>query len=206
MDDPAAGTVVDARGLFPGRNEGFEVIDKGKVEFGEIADFGGPIVHLDVDVEVIIAVPGSLEMLVPEALEVRRQGAGARASHQKVASELKVKGRELRIRRPIPQRGQALVGGQGRGGARAEAQSDPAEVMLVVRHVGHEQLPERNSARDFEWNRAAHGRVGGDVVWTAVTGGGRQEQGDGIGAIDAEAGVGGVDLAAFRQRQEVGLE
>ena len=66
--------------------------------FGEVGRFGRPIVHLDVDIEVVIAVPGRLELVVPQPLEVGWQAPGARAGHKQVTAILKVCDDKARIR------------------------------------------------------------------------------------------------------------
>lgn len=43
---------------------------EGVVALGEAGKFGWPVVHLDVDVAGVFAVPGWVEGVVPDALEV----------------------------------------------------------------------------------------------------------------------------------------
>ncbi len=66
--------------LAANRNLALHVIEKGLVAHSEIARFGEPVGHLDVDVGVIIAGPGGPVAVVPDALQVgwqrSRTGAG----------------------------------------------------------------------------------------------------------------------------------
>ena len=48
----------------------------------EVRHLGRPVVHLDVDVDVIVGAPRRLQLLVPEALEVGRHAARARRRDQ----------------------------------------------------------------------------------------------------------------------------
>jgi len=66
------------------------------VAFRQVGHLRRPVVHLKVDVEVVVAVPGGLQVLVPKALEVGRQAAGARTAHQQISAELEVKPDESR--------------------------------------------------------------------------------------------------------------
>ena len=108
--------------------------------FGQVADFRRPVVHLDVDVGRVLAVPGRCEALVPDALEVGRHRAGAAAAHQQVAAELEVQGGEPGIFLPALDARQTLVGRKAleRRIARRprQGQLDAPEQLLVIRDVG----------------------------------------------------------------------
>jgi hypothetical protein len=51
-------------------------VEERLVTFGQIADLGRPVIHLDVDIDMVIAVPRGVNVLVPEALEVGGHAAG----------------------------------------------------------------------------------------------------------------------------------
>ena len=70
---------------------------RGLVAFGEAADFGRPIVHLQVDVQMVVGVPGSLDVLAPQSLQVGGHTAGPRAANEEVATELEVQSAQIRI-------------------------------------------------------------------------------------------------------------
>ena len=40
-------------------------IEERFVTFGQVADLGGPVVHLDIDIDVVIAVPRGFDVLIP---------------------------------------------------------------------------------------------------------------------------------------------
>jgi hypothetical protein len=46
------------------------------VTFGQIGDLRRPVVHLNVDIDVVVAVPWSLYVMVPDALKVGGHTAG----------------------------------------------------------------------------------------------------------------------------------
>src|SRR5437588_542356 len=105
--------------------------------FGQVANFCRPIVHLGVNVDGVFAVPGRLELVVPEALEVGGLAAGPRAGDEQVTAELEVKRGELRIGL-LGGVLQALIGGELCGSRGAEIQMDAAKKRLVIGHVPFE--------------------------------------------------------------------
>ena len=43
-------------------------IKKGGMTFAEVGSLRRPVIHLDIDVGVIVAVPGGIILVIPEAL------------------------------------------------------------------------------------------------------------------------------------------
>ena len=66
-DDPSAAIGLLGRDARPGP-EGLDQIEEGLVAFGEVADLGRPVVHLGVDVQVVVAVPGRDKPVGPDPL------------------------------------------------------------------------------------------------------------------------------------------
>ena len=62
------------------------------MEFGEVALLGYPVVHLDVNVCVVVAVPWSLVGVSPEPLEVRREASRSGAADQQISTVVVIKG------------------------------------------------------------------------------------------------------------------
>ncbi len=76
---------------------GADEVDEVGVALGEVGDFRAPVAHLEVDVVVVVARPGGVDVLVPDALEIEREVARTRSRDEHVAAIL-VDGRfELRI-------------------------------------------------------------------------------------------------------------
>ena len=100
MGDEAARAVVDARGLAARLAQRLEEVEQRLVQLGEVGHLRRPVVHLQVDVEVIVGVPRRVHAVVPEALQVRGQIAGAAARDQQIAAELEVERVERRVGRP----------------------------------------------------------------------------------------------------------
>ena len=48
--------------------EGFVIVEQIVVQFTEIGDFCGPVVHLYIDISMYVAVPYSAVAIVPYAL------------------------------------------------------------------------------------------------------------------------------------------
>ena len=63
----------------------------------QVRDFGGPVVHLGVDVRSPLAFPRRAETLVPYPLQVRWLRARPRARDQQVSAELEIQLDELRV-------------------------------------------------------------------------------------------------------------
>ena len=42
----------------------------GTVKIGEVGAFGEPVVHLGIDVDRVLAAPGRIDRLVPDALQI----------------------------------------------------------------------------------------------------------------------------------------
>ena len=61
-----------------------------KMELAEIALFGDPVVHLDIDIGVVVSVPRGVECVCPKTLEVRRKAAFAGAAYEEISSEIVV--------------------------------------------------------------------------------------------------------------------
>ena len=79
MRHPAAAAVIHLRDAAAGvrLRERVHQIKQRLVAFGEITNFRRPVIHLDVDVEMIIAVPGGVHFVVPEPLKICGQRSRA---------------------------------------------------------------------------------------------------------------------------------
>ena len=136
-DTPAA---VQVHGRLAGmRHQPLEVLQERLHVALHPGRLGEPVVHLQVDVVVVVAVPRRLQVLVPLALQVRRQrGVGGRGAQQ-VAPVVEVQQRQAGIRPPLPHAPDPLVGRHLR---RLQRQLQPhaAVVALVLAHVGPKQV------------------------------------------------------------------
>ena len=79
--------------------------------FRQVADLGGPVVHLGVDVDSVLAAPGRKHLLIPYTLQVGRLAAGAAAGEQNVTAELKHQSLQVRIASSRFHSGEPLVNG-----------------------------------------------------------------------------------------------
>ena len=91
---------------------GLDEPDERQVAFGEIANLCTPVAHLEVDVVVIIACPGGVNLVVPDSLQVDGQIAGAGTTDEHVATVLIDGGLELGIRAAVLVRADAFVCGE----------------------------------------------------------------------------------------------
>jgi len=91
--DPAACAPVDAGGPGAGLGQVHHHRDQRLDALAQGRRLGGPVVHLRVDVDRVLAAPGRTHAVVPDALEVGRLCARPGAGDQQVASELEVQRR-----------------------------------------------------------------------------------------------------------------
>ena len=120
-----------------------------QVAFGEVRDLRAPIAHLEVDVVVVVARPGRMDLVVPDALQVKRQVPGTRSRDEHVASVLVHERLKLRIRQRLAVLRKPLVRRQFRGlGIRlAEVKGHPPVERAVVRDMRRAELLERLGSR-----------------------------------------------------------
>ena len=80
MGDPALGTVEGAGCFLPGWDDALYPIGEWTDGLRESALLRWPVVHLEVDVQMIVSIPGGLDRLRPQSLQIRRKcpraGAG----------------------------------------------------------------------------------------------------------------------------------
>src|SRR5262249_6606642 len=69
--------VVLASGFRADRAQAIDVIEEWDRALGEVGDLRRPVVHLDIDVGVVVAAPWRIVGVVPKALQIGRETAGA---------------------------------------------------------------------------------------------------------------------------------
>ena len=72
-------------------------IEERKMQLCEVRAFGEPVVHLGVDVDGVLRAPGRVDRLVPDALQICSERAGARAGDEHVATELEVDRQQMKV-------------------------------------------------------------------------------------------------------------
>ena len=72
------------------RHQSFSKVDQGQVQFREVADLAGPVVHLHVDIEVVVAVPRGLDGVGPQPLQVGRQQVLTGGADKEVTPEMEI--------------------------------------------------------------------------------------------------------------------
>src|SRR5687768_9856695 len=97
MGDETICAVVHAGRLAARLTKRLEIVEERLMQLGKIGHFGRPVVHLQIDVEVIVAVPRREHAVVPETLQIRWKSAGAAACDQQVAAKLKIQRLESEI-------------------------------------------------------------------------------------------------------------
>src|SRR5262245_4188918 len=131
-------------------------IEQRLVKLREVGDLRGPVIHFGIDVDRVLAIPRWFELLVPNALKIRRHRTGPAAGDQQIPAELKVQSLEGGIGRSLLYTLQAFVRGDIRRSG-AELEFYTAKEPLVVGYVRGAELGVRLRAggqilfcRDFQ--------------------------------------------------------
>ena len=119
VDDPAARAVHLPRGPRAGLGEVPHHRDQRGHAFLEPGRLGRPVVHLRVDVDRVLAAPGRVGAVVPQALQIGGLAARPRRCDQQIAAILKVERGERGVVRGLAG-ADALVGRTARRGRAAE--------------------------------------------------------------------------------------
>ena len=88
--DPSLGAVEGLRRAFARRDDALDPVGERADGLGKCALLGRPIVHLQVDIQMIVPIPRSLDGLRPQPLQVGGQCTRACAGEKEVASELHI--------------------------------------------------------------------------------------------------------------------
>ncbi len=94
------------------RTHCIDKISKGKEHFAQVGYLGWPVVHLDIDVDMIVGAPGRIESVGPYALKVSRKVARTGTAYQQVTAELVIELNQVRIGIPVLHCSYPCVGGE----------------------------------------------------------------------------------------------
>ena len=128
--DPAARIVVGLCGCLARLDQRLHVVEQRNVTRCEVGGLGKPVVHLDIDVEVVVAIPRRRVFLCPDSLEVCREPAGPAGADEEVAPELEEECRERWIQLGLA--GGDAIRERKVGAAWAEVELDAAHQGCVV--------------------------------------------------------------------------
>ncbi|OAV64425.1 hypothetical protein Barb6_03255 [Bacteroidales bacterium Barb6] len=92
MSHPAAGVIEYLRRALSALHLLLCPFDKGEMQFRQVGGFRRPEVHLQVDVQMIIAVPRCAHRIRPQALQIGREQTGTGGGDKQVTPELKIEG------------------------------------------------------------------------------------------------------------------
>ena len=161
--DPAARAVVHARGDRARDREILHHRHQRLHAFGEIRRLGGPVVHLGVDVDGVLRAPGRQQLVVPQALQVRRLRAGARTADEQVARVLEIQRRELRVVAGL-RIADAHVGRLFARRRCRQFERHAAEQLLMVRDVRRAQRVESLGGRRLDLRTRGGFRIARHVI------------------------------------------
>ena len=194
--DPPARAVVHPGSAAARLDQFSHHAQQGFVAFAEVGHFGGPIVHLGVDVDGVLRLPGWGHGVVPDALQVGGLRAGAGGGDQQVAPILKVERRQVGIGAFLEAQ-QALIGGQVGGGRPAQVELHAPEQALVLGDVIPAHIGEGALGGSLQTGACQGLGVAADILPGDITGGDSDHQRGGVGPTDLDILSGCVDLAAF---------
>ena len=150
--------------LFALRHHALDFIDERPHAFAKVRRFDRPVVHFQVDVRSVLAAPNRVRVLVPNALQVSRLAALARARNQQVTAELVMQFHQGGVIRGI----EILDASAGNVACAlvgfAQVQRDAIENRLVILEVRAEQVVVRlfgHLRHDFSCDCA---RITRDIV------------------------------------------
>ncbi len=135
---PAAAAVVDAGRFRAVHAQILDEVEERGVALGQVGDLGRPVVHLRVDVDRVVRAPRRPDHVVPDALEIGRDGVRPRAGDEQIAAILEEQAhqRGILIGGVVPN---TLVGGQILAAPRTQVERDAAEKRLVLGQVRGQQ-------------------------------------------------------------------
>jgi hypothetical protein len=169
--DPAWRVVIGLRGAASWLDERLDEAHERLVAFDEVRGQRGPVVHLDVDVQVVVAVPWGLVFGRPEALQVGWQRTGTGAAAQQIAAVGEVEREEVGVGDAVREVAQALGGGDGaafvaaevelRGPAGGWSRRGAVEIGVRSRHLRGDHFSRVDAPRHQTAMRiVVHGQIG----------------------------------------------
>ena len=136
---------------------------------------------------VYLLPQGGENRFIPDALEVGGLSAGAAAGDQEIAAELEAEGFQVGIGGTVADGLEPLIGGRIVPGVVTDLQMHAAHQRAEIVLVAPAQGGVIRAGDPGEDLLAGGGGVGGDVVVVDIAGGGRDQEGDGVGTLDAQA-------------------
>ena len=135
MQCPTAAAVVIFGHLRAGDAEVVNHVIDRHPAFGEVRHLGGPVIHLEVDVDRVFAAPCRRTIAVPDALQIGGLGTRAAGTEEQVPPELEIERRQCWIVGPGLDRLQPLVGGLLIGVSTTKIERHAVHHALKVLHM-----------------------------------------------------------------------
>ena len=187
------------------------------VQLGEVGRLGRPVVHLGVDVDRVVRAPRRPQLVVPDALQVRRLRARAAAGDQQVAAvleqqldELRIRGAELhdpligrQRRRRRAGRRHGAAGGRERQRHAIEQAAVIGDVLARSRSSQRPAPAQRRRSADASAAGSRPSRRRGSVE-AVEAGRARHQERDRVGVLDRQASWSRVDRVRPRRRRRPG--
>ena len=105
--------------------------DHRQMQFGQVRHFGRPMVHLEVDVQVVVAIPRSMDGITPQSLQVGRHAADPSCRDQQVTAKLEIECRKFGVIGILCKSSQTLIHWQQAPFITAQIQGN-ATIQLTV--------------------------------------------------------------------------
>ena len=73
MGHPATGIIKDFRRTFAALHLLFDPFRHRQMQLGQVGHFSRPMIHLKIDIQMIITIPGRIDRVTPQSLKIGRQ-------------------------------------------------------------------------------------------------------------------------------------
>ena len=110
------------------------------LRLGQVANEGGPVVHLGVDIDGVFRVPRGIDLRVPYTLQVGGLAAGLRRGDEQVTAVLHHQRHHVEVAGILFKGCHALVGLQGGVLRLRQGEHDAVVLLLVFLQMGLQQL------------------------------------------------------------------
>src|SRR5687767_4922504 len=137
--------------------------------FRQVGRFRRPVVHLRVDIDGVLTLPGRRHQMVPYSLQVGGLGTITRRRNQQVTTVLEIERGQMRIK-TLQKRGRPLVSWQISERCSSQVEFDALKKSLMFAHVQRTQCRERLAAGLLQLTRRYCLRISTYVFIASVTG------------------------------------
>ena len=135
MRYPSFGIIIRLRRTFATCHLLLGPLNQRKMQFRQIGYLCRPMIHLQINIQVIIAIPRRMDRITPQALQIRRQQSHTGRRNQQIPPELKIQSLQTRIILILGKSSQAAINRPILPFGRTQIQGYPIEILLIRRDM-----------------------------------------------------------------------